>query len=68
MAKVKKILAEANAGQFREIDLVDQNIGAIEECPSLSEFLFVTIFGIFWCGRYYCHVRCLDSPMVLDQM
>lgn len=48
MSKVKKILAEANAGQCREIDLVDQNIGAIEECPSLSEFLFMAIYGSLW--------------------
>lgn len=38
MSKVKKILAEAREVQNREIDLVDQNISALEECPSLSEY------------------------------
>lgn len=37
MSKIKKILAEARESQNREIDLVDQNISALEECPSLSE-------------------------------
>lgn len=37
MSKVKKLLQEARDAQNREIDLVDQNISALEECPSLSE-------------------------------
>lgn len=38
MSKVKKILAEACEEQTRELDLVDQNISALEECPKLSEY------------------------------
>lgn len=48
MSKVKKILAEAREIQNREIDLVDQNISALEECPSLSEF-----------HSWHAHIRAL---------
>lgn len=52
MSKVKKILTEARDMQNREIDLVEQNIGSIEECPSLCEFSS-TGFALFWKKNWY---------------
>lgn len=54
MSKLKKILADARDAQNREIDLVDQNISAIEECPGLSEYRgnhVKSILGV-WAGNY----------------
>lgn len=48
MAKVKKLLAEMRESQNREIDLVDQNITALEEFPSLCEYSPV---GMTICGQ-----------------
>lgn len=40
MKQVKKILGEARELQNREIDLVEQNISILEECPGLSKNAF----------------------------